>query len=139
MAAESISSGTVSTTLVTQPGGQTVPTVIEVTTTASAAPESSPGPNKVAIGVGVVVGVVVLAAIIGGLFFWMRHRKNQAIAEERARLEALTNRVTGEKPGSSYSLGDSRLDQNVMFQRRASDGSIADNEDYSRRILKVSN
>jgi cell wall integrity and stress response component len=27
----------------------------------------------------------------------------------------------------------------VMMQRRMSDGSIADNQDYSRRILKVTN
>ena len=31
---------------------------------------------------------------------------------------------------------DLRLDP-VMLQRRMSDGSIADNQDYSRRILKV--
>jgi len=30
-----------------------------------------------------------------------------------------------------------RLDQAVMGQRRMSDGSIANNKDYSRRILKV--
>ena len=38
---------------------------------------------------------------------------------------------------SSTSVTDSRLEPSVMFQRRMSDGSIADNQDYSRRILKV--
>ena len=127
-----------STALVTKSGGQTVPTVITVTTTAVPSTDSGSGSNKVAIAVGVVVAVIVVAVAVGALFFWMRHRKNKAIEEERSRLQTMTNTVTGEKPGSSYSLGDTRLDQGVMFQRRQSDGSIADNEDYSRRILKVS-
>lgn len=126
----------VSTALVTQSGGQTVPTVIRVTETAQASSPSG-GSNKVAIAVGIVIAVVAVAAVVGALFFWMRHRKNKAIEEERSRHQMMTNLVTGEKPGSSYSMGDSRLDQSVMFQRRQSDGSIADNEDYSRRILKV--
>ena len=126
------------TSLVTQSGGQTVQTVIEVTQTAQPS-ESNSGPNKVAIAVGITVAVVVVAAVIGGLFFFMRHRKNTAIENERRRHEMMTNLVAGgEKPGSSYSMPDSRLDQGFMFQRRQSDGSIADNEDYSRKILKVS-
>ncbi|KAI4148524.1 MAG: hypothetical protein LQ340_005057 [Diploschistes diacapsis] len=129
------------TAVITQSGGKTVQTVVMVTETApaQAAPSASTGgPNKVAIAVGVVVAVIGVAIVIGALFFWMRYRKNKAIEEERRRHQMMTNLVTGEKPGSSYSLGDSRLDQGVMFQRRQSDGSIADNEDYSRRILKVS-
>ena len=127
----------VSTAIVTKSGGQTVPTVIEVTETAQPSSDPSGGSNKVGIAVGVTVAVVAVAVVIGALFFWMRHRKNRAIQEERDRLQSMTNTVTGEKPGSSYSLGDSRLNQSVMFQRRQSDGSIADNEDYSRRILQV--
>jgi len=34
---------------------------------------------------------------------------------------------------------DQRLDPVLLQQRRLSDGSIADNQDYSRRILKVTN
>ena len=124
-----------STAIITQSGGQTIQTVIKVTETAQA--DSSTGPNKVAIAVGVVVSVVAVLVIVGGLFFFMRHRKNTAIENERRRHQMMTNLVAGEKPGSSYSMADSRLDQGVMFQRRQSDGSIADNEDYSRRILKV--
>jgi len=37
-----------------------------------------------------------------------------------------------------YSVSDARLDP-VMAQRRVSNGSIADNEDYSRKILRVTN
>jgi cell wall integrity and stress response component len=47
--------------------------------------------------------------------------------------------ISNGKPPTSSSGGasfDTRLDP-VMAQRRMSDGSIADNEDYSRRILKV--
>ena len=45
----------------------------------------------------------------------------------------------GAKPptSSAGSVSDARLEPSVMMQRRQSDGSIADNQDYSRRILKV--
>jgi len=36
--------------------------------------------------------------------------------------------------GSNPSMNDSRLDPDVMATRRQSDGSIADNADYSRRL-----
>ena len=120
------------TVIITQPGSSKA--------TVSSAPTSSPdpGPNKVAIAVGVVVGILGLAGIIGGLVFFMRHKKQKELEAERLRHENMTNFVTkGEKPPSTYSLADSRLEPSVMFQRRQSDGSIADNQDYSRRILKV--
>ncbi len=40
-------------------------------------------------------------------------------------------------PTSSAGSVSDRLEPSVMMQRRQSDGSIADNQDYSRRILKV--
>lgn len=86
---------------------------------------------------GVVVGVVVLLAIAGALVFWHRRRRNQEIEEEHRRNAAVNAFM--KPPGSSggYSVeNDSRMDP-VMAQRRLSSGSIADNEDYSRRILRV--
>lgn len=86
---------------------------------------------------GVVVGVVALLAIAGGLAFWWRRRVNREIEEEHRRNAAVNAFM--KPPGSSggYSLeNDTRLDP-VMAQRRLSSGSIADNEDYSRRILRV--
>lgn len=86
---------------------------------------------------GVVVGVVALLAIAGGLAFWWRRRVNREIEEEHRRNAAVNAFM--KPPGSSggYSLeNDTRLDP-VMAQRRLSSGSIADNQDYSRRILRV--
>ena len=123
-----------STVFITQ-SGTSVPSVVSVTQVAET--NSSPGPNKAAIAAGVVVAVVGLAAIIGGVVLFMRRKKQQALEEERRQHEDQTRLATGEKPPSTYSLADSRLEPSVMFQRRQSDGSIMDNQDYSRRILKV--
>ena len=125
----------IASTVFVTAGGHPVASVISITQTAQ--PTATPGPNKAAIAAGVVAGLVALAGLIGGLVFYMRYKKNKALEEERQRHEAITSLVNGEKPPSTYSLADSRLEPSVMFQRRQSDGSIMDNQDYSRRILKV--
>jgi len=88
--------------------------------------------NTGAIAGGVVVGVVALASAIGGLLFYLRRKRNREIEEEHRR--NAVNSFTGKTP----SITDARLDP-VMAQRRMSDGSIADNHDYSRKILRVTN
>lgn len=103
-------------------------------------PEKS-GPNVAGIAAGVVVGVVAAAAAIGGFFFYMKRKRNAEIEEEHRRNAAVNAFISGSKPPSSHgsiSMTDSRMDP-VMAHRRMSDGSIADNEDYSRRILRVTN
>jgi cell wall integrity and stress response component len=87
---------------------------------------------------GVVVGVVVAAGITAGVFLYMRKKRNDEIEAEHRR-NAAVNAFMGKPPGSSggLSMTDSRLDP-VMAHRRMSDGSIADNQDYSRKILRVS-
>lgn len=91
------------------------------------------GPNKAGIAAGVVVGVVVIAAAAGGLWFFIRAKKRREVEEEYKRQAAINAFV---KPGSTeVSSFDTRLEPAIM--RRMSDGSIADNQDYSRRILKV--
>jgi cell wall integrity and stress response component len=68
----------------------------------------------------------------------MRARARREVEEEYKRQVAVDAFINGGKPGSSAgSSPDSRLDPVIMTQRRMSDGSIADNQDYSRRILKV--
>jgi cell wall integrity and stress response component len=72
----------------------------------------------------------------------MRRRRNRQVEEEYRRNAAVSEFVAGGKShssnsGSYGSYSDTRLDPTVMAQRRMSDGSIADNQDYSRRILKV--
>ncbi|TVY58910.1 Cell wall integrity and stress response component [Lachnellula suecica] len=107
---------------------------------ASAAP-SKKGSNTGAIAAGVVVGAVVICAIAGGAYLFMRNRKRRAVEEEYRRNAAVSQFVGGSKPpnssGGDSGFTDARLDQTTMAQRRMSDGSIADNQDYSRRILKV--
>ncbi|KAL8953606.1 MAG: hypothetical protein Q9222_000532 [Ikaeria aurantiellina] len=125
------------TVVVTAPG-QTQPAAA-----ASGTHQASKGPNTAGIAAGVVVGVIVVCAFAGGLFFFLRNRKRRAAEEEYQRENANpfgagAESITG-PPASSCSMSDSRLEPSVMMQRRQSDGSIADNQDYSRRILKVTN
>lgn len=99
---------------------------------------SGGGPNVAGIAAGVVVAIVVVAALIGGGFIYMRRKRNLELEEEHRR-NAAVSAFIGNKPRSidgSSSMADSRMDP-VMAHRRMSDGSIADNEDYSRRILRV--
>lgn len=115
--------------------------MVTASSTPSAAAHSS-SPNKAAIAAGVVVGLVAFAAAAGGgAFLYLRRRRNRAVEEEYRRNAAVSEFVAGGKGPShssnSASYSDNRLDPTVMAQRRMSDGSIADNEDYSRRILKV--
>ena len=131
----------------TTSSSMTAPATVIVTQKASSAPTATPtavassggggGTNTAAVAGGVIVAIIVVAAIIGGIFFFMRRKKQQALAEEQRRHEMMTNFVTAEKPGSGYTSPDSRLDPSLMFQRRLSEGSIKDNQDYSRRILRV--
>lgn len=103
--------------------------------------EKKDGPNVAGIAAGVVVGVVAVAALVGGAFFFMRRRRNAEIEEEHRRNAAVNAFISGAKPpGSSggMSINDSRLEPGLAH-RRLSDGSIADNQDYSRKILRVTN
>lgn len=126
------------TVFVTAPG-QTTPSS-DPATESSTAPKPSPKPNTAGIAAGVVVGVVVLGAMLGGGYLYLRSRKRRAVEEEYRVNAAISSAAGGDKPpGSAGSMSDSRLEPSVMLQRRQSDGSIADNQDYSRRILKVTN
>ncbi|KAG6011027.1 hypothetical protein E4U21_000058 [Claviceps maximensis] len=117
------------------------PTVIETSVTTELPTTQKSGSNVAGIAAGVVVGVIAAAAIIAGVFFFVRRKRNSEIEEEHRRNAAVNAFISGSKPPSSHgsiSMTDSRLDP-VMAHRRMSDGSIADNEDYSRRILRVTN
>lgn len=100
----------------------------------------SGGSSKVGIAVGVVVGVLAIAAIVGGLIFFMKQRRRRAVEEDYKR-NAATAEFLRQKSGKSEtsSTTDNRLDQAATFtHRRQSIGSIADENDFSRRILQVS-
>lgn len=87
------------------------------------------------VAAGTVVGVLAVAGAVGGTFFYMRRKRNNEIEEEHRR-NAAVNSFIGGGHSVGGSVTDARLDP-IMAQRRMSDGSIADNEDYSRRILRV--
>ena len=118
----------ITTVVVTAPGQSKAADPLTTT-------KASTGPNIAAIAAGVVVGVAVVCAIAGGLYFCLRHRRRAREAELHHNTENPFN--NNNLPSSSASMSDSRLEPSVMMQRRQSDGSIADNQDYSRRILKV--
>ncbi|AEO59744.1 hypothetical protein MYCTH_2315848 [Thermothelomyces thermophilus ATCC 42464] len=109
------------------------------TSSSDADEDKGGGTNVAGVAAGVVVGVVVVAALIGGGFVYMRRKRNKEIEEEHRR-NAAVNAFIGKTPRSSggTSMSDSRLDP-ILAARRMSDGSIADNQDYSRRILRVTN
>ncbi|KAF2400064.1 hypothetical protein EJ06DRAFT_557130 [Trichodelitschia bisporula] len=110
-----------------------------VVVTASNTPAHKSKSNTVGIAVGVVVGIIVIAGIVGGVWLFLRQKRRQKAEEEYRRQAAVSSFMAGGKHGGSTSSGgDSRLDP-IIMQRRESTGSIADNQDYSRRILKVTN
>ncbi|CAN8105431.1 unnamed protein product [Discula destructiva] len=137
--ASATGTGTVVASSTVVNGGQT--SVVYVTSSPTAEPSTGGGssPNIGGIVAGVVVGVVVLLAVAGGIFFWFRRRRNQEIEDEHRRNAAVNAFMKPPGSSSGYSAeNDARMDP-VMAQRRLSTGSIADNEDYSRKILRVTN
>lgn len=126
-------------TVVTVEGSTVVMTVGAAAGSGGSSSGGSGGPSKAGIAAGVVVGVVALAGIIGGIFLFLRYKRRKQVEEEYRRAAAINEFVGKSPPTSHSSLTDSRLDPEVMMARRQSDGSIADNQDYSRRILQIRN
>jgi hypothetical protein len=85
-----------------------------------------------------VVGIVGLSAICAGVWFFLRRRRQKQAEDDYRRNAANIDQFVsgGKLHTSASSINDSRIDPSFM-DRRQSNGSIADNEDYSRRILKV--
>lgn len=116
------------------------PATVVVTASAIAQPTESAsgsknGPNKVGIAVGVVVGVIVIAALAGALVYFLKQKKKREILEEH-KAQAAVNTFVGSRGSDQKS--DARLDPSMASSfRRESIGSIADERDFSRRILQV--
>ena len=118
------------TIIVTAPG--------QATPTKSSQPANGGGPSKAAVAAGVVVGVIIIAALIGCALILARRQRRKAVEEEYKRNAAANRFVAADKPEARGSpTPDQRLDPSIMQHRRLSDGSIADNVDFSRRILQV--
>lgn len=126
-----------SPSVITEAGQTIVVTASSQATGTAGADQSGGGTNKAGVAAGVVVGVIAIAAIAGGVFFFLRQRKRKAVEEEYRRNAAINSFVGGKGKSEASSTNDQRLDPSVMFNRRESIGSIADERDYSRRILAV--
>ena len=123
--------------MATSPSGAS--TVVVTTGPTGSSNNKSGGGSTVGIAVGVVVGLIVIAGIVLGAFLWLWRNKKKEAEDEFKRQNAIANFVEGGKASSNGApSNDSRLDPHVFAARRDSTGSIADNADYSRRILQVS-
>ena len=86
---------------------------------------------------GVVVGLIVIGCISAAVLFLVRRRKwRQSDALDGSNSSNPFSDANKQHSINSAVPNDSRLDPSLM-RRRMSDGSIADNEDFSRRILTV--
>jgi len=80
-----------------------------------------------------VVGVLtLLAAGAVGLFFLLRRRRDR---KQEKYLQANNHSVFN----SEKLPTDQRLEPVMLDTRRISEGSLADERDYSRKILRVTN
>lgn len=104
--------------------------------------------NPAATAAGIVVGIVGIAALAGAVFLFLRHKKRRD-AEESYRRQAALNSFTQvtQKPVISETMSGptpygGRNDFNPQFNanyKRQSNGSIVDDQDFSPRILQVTN
>jgi cell wall integrity and stress response component len=98
------------------------------------------------IAAGVIVAVLVVSAIFGGVFFYFRRRRQQESEAEGFKPQKDMKDISfGSSPASAMPINqdrpqmwapDSRMDSGTATHRMSS-GSIADNQDFSRRILQV--
>ena len=87
--------------------------------------------NTAAIAAGVVVGVVGFFALLGAAFFFYRFKKR------KGQSNYLNNGPVDHYAKPMSTSSNSRFDGDFMAQRRQSNGSIDDDQDFSRRILQV--
>lgn len=116
----------------------------------SASGSSKPSKKTNLIGpvVGGVVGGVGLIALVSVLFFFLRRRSSKsrdAELADSAYYDAIKrDNSTVARPLSNPFLSkeeftDQRLNPVMLGRRRISEGSLADEADYSRKILRVAN
>lgn len=108
--------------------------IIEATITAvpSQTGNSSNGGVSGGATAGIVIAVLLIVGGAAGAFFFIRRRRRHAYQKQ------WEGSNFGSSPGSlSRPFGtDQRLEPG-MVQKRESVGSLADEQDYSRKILRV--
>lgn len=97
---------------------------------------------------GIVVGVFGgIAALVAILIFWRRRNNQSAYTASRSPnhfvdpfgARAEDKMAFGHAPPDAFMAIDQRLNPVMLGERRLSEGSIADERDYSRKILRVAN
>ena len=103
--------------------------VTTITKTPSDTGKSSSGVSGGAVA-GIVIAVLIFIAIGAGAFIYIRRRRAD---EYQKQFEGTNSGSNLHQPFGT----DQRLEPG-MVQKRASVGSLADERDYSRKILRVS-
>lgn len=129
-------------------GGSTIVSTIPPPPTSSSDSDDSSSSGgglstgaKVGIAVAVVGGLVALAAVIAFVVFYLKRRNADGGSSYHRNTPSVNGFVSaGVAPaGSLGSASDTRLERNMVERRNSDDSVFADNQDYSRRILKVTN
>jgi len=139
-AATQILSGSSSPTTTSSAASNTVyitagkTTIIQTPTLESAKASSSSGGVSGGAAAGIAIGVLALIAIGVAAFFFISRRRR---AEYQKQYEGSG---FGSSPGSlNRPFGTDQRLEPQMLQKRESVGSLADEHDYSRKILRVIN
>lgn len=100
---------------------------------------------------GIVIGIVAALGIIGAALVFWRKRRNahndynpssspdgfrDPFGVHESKLSSASTAVNSSSPPMPV---DQRLNPAMLGERRISDGSLADEQDYSRKILRVTN
>ncbi|KAI0463609.1 hypothetical protein LJB42_002611 [Komagataella kurtzmanii] len=141
------------TSVVTHSGSDPVTSVVYVTSVSTPSSESSGnsggGSNRGAL-IGGAVGGVVGALIIFSLAFfftWRRIHNNKSDLSSSSTIDAIYDEAKKrnpklatnpfEDPNQEYT--DHQMNPVALGRRRLSEGSLADEADYSRKVLRVAN
>ena len=101
---------------------------------------------------GIVIGIVAAIAVIVATLLFLRRRRteddtNQYVPGAKSSTQSFgdpfVTRAEEDKvlfgPADDFMAVDQRLNPVMLGERRLSEGSLADDRDYSRTILRVAN
>lgn len=135
-------------TVYVTPSSSTMEESSAATSSASSEVEKSDGGISGGAIAGIVVGVLGgIAALIAILLLWRRRNSPDAYTASRSPnnfvdpfgARAEDKMAFGHTPPDAFMAIDQRLNPVMLGERRLSEGSIADERDYSRKILRVAN
>lgn len=163
------STKTASSTSATSSATGSAASDVSGTNASSTSKNSSSGSSKISGGAigGIVVGVIAALAILALILFFWRRRANSRndayiggnkspsgfsdpfgvrVVEDKTSMSSTPGAAVPtasfgglQPPDNSFMAVDQRLNPVMLGERRLSEGSIADERDYSRKILRVAN